>query len=254
MTPNPLKQKIKNGELVLGSVAPAFTPHAVSTVCNADIDFLWMDIEHSPYGAEALDIVPILARQRGVAPMVRVAWNDPAHIKKAFDAGAVAVMVPQVDTPEQAAQAVSYTYYAPKGKRGVSPLWPLVAGEDFNETIKMANDEVVLVLQLESLEAYNHIDEIKKIPDIDVLFVGPLDLSASVGRITETGSTEVQEIMQDVPKRLEGTGIAAGTTLGALDEIQEKISWGYRYMNVGSPLAYGVQVLQDHLNTLRDKR
>ena len=85
MTPNPLKQKIKNGELVLGSVAPAFTPHAVSTVCNADIDFLWMDIEHSPYGAEALDVVPILARQRGVAPMIRVAWNDPAHIKKAFD-------------------------------------------------------------------------------------------------------------------------------------------------------------------------
>ena len=64
MTPNPLKQKIKNGELVLGSVAPAFTPHAVSTVCNADIDFLWMDIEHSPYGAEALDIAEFASLAR----------------------------------------------------------------------------------------------------------------------------------------------------------------------------------------------
>lgn len=251
MSPNPLKQKIKNGDLLLGSITPAFTPYAVSAVCNANIDFMWMDTEHFPYGAEALDVVPILARQRGVAPMVRVAWNDPALIKKALDAGAVAVMIPQVDTPEQAEQAVSYTYYAPQGKRGVSPLWPLVAGEDFNETIKNANDETVLVVQLESVEAYEHIDTIKQIPGIDVIFVGPLDLSASVGRITETSSPEVQEIMKDVPKRLEGSGVMAGTTLVDPADIQEKIEWGYRYINVGSPLAYGVTVLQNHLDTLR---
>ena len=251
MYPNPLKQKLRNGELVLGSSIPAFVPHIATTVANARPDFLWIDTEHLPFDIESLGAIPVLVRQRGVAPMIRVAWNDPALIKKAFDIGAVAVMVPQVDSPEEAARAVEYAYYAPMGRRGVSPVWALTAGEDWDHVIKTANEETVLVLQLESVAAYEYIDEIKQIPGIDVLFVGPLDLSASVGRITETSSPEVQDIMRDVPKRLEGSGIVAGTTLSDVDDIQEKIEWGYRYISVGNPLGYGVTVLGQHLQTLR---
>ena len=212
---------------------------------------MWIDTEHGPYGAEALDSIPVIMRQRGVAPMIRVAWNDPALIKKAYDVGAVAVMVPQIDTPEQAARAVEYAYYPPDGNRGVTPSWTTVAGEDWNHAIKTANQETVLILQLESQEAYDNLDEIKKIKGIDVILVGPLDLSASVGTITDTASKEVQEIMEDVPKKLEGTGIATGTTLLDLAEIQEKIRWGYRFLTVGSALAYGVQEVQKNLDPLR---
>ena len=84
-----------------------------------------------------------------------------------------------------------------------------------------------------------------------MILVGPLDLSAAVGSITDTGSKQVQEIMEDVPRRLEGTGIATGTTLMDPAEIQQKIRWGYRFLNVGSALGYGAQVLDDHLKTLR---
>ena len=251
MYPNPLKQKLINGELVLGSVLPVPSPVAVSMVADTGPDFIWIDTEHAPFSTEALDVIPILARQRGVAPMIRVAWNDPALIKKAYDVGAVAVMVPQVDTPEEAARAVQYARYAPEGKRGISPMWPHIAGEDWQHVIKTANEETVLVLQVESRQAYENIDEIKKIPGIDVLLVGPLDLSASVGRITETGAKEVQEIMQDVPRHLENTGIVAGTTLGEVAEIQEKIRWCYRFLNVGNALSYGAQVLKQNLDTLR---
>jgi len=249
--PNPLKQKLRNGEIVLGSGLPAPSAFVASVILNTRPDFLWIDTEHAPFGAEALDVIPTLARQRGVAPMIRVAWNDPALIKKAYDVGAVAVMVPQVDTAEQAARAVQYARYAPEGRRGISPSWPHIAGEDWGRVIRTANEETVLVLQVESREAYENIDEIKKVPGIDVLLVGPMDLSASVGRITETGSREVQEIMRDVPRRLEGTGIVAGTTLGEVAEIQEKLRWGYRFMNVGNALFYGAQVLVKNLETLR---
>ena len=109
----------------------------------------------------------------------------------------------------------------------------------------------MLILQLESQEAYANLDEIKKIKGVDVILVGPLDLSASVGTITDTASKEVQEIMEDVPRKLEGTGIATGTTLLDVAEIQEKIRWGYRFLNVGSALAYGVQEVQKNLDTLR---
>ena len=251
MYPNLLKSKLKAGQTVLGTALPAPVPVIAGQIIQTQPDFIWIDTEHASFGAEALDIIPVMMRQKGVAPMIRVAWNDPALIKKAFDVGAVAVMVPQVNTAEEAARAVQYARYAPEGQRGLSPMWALTAGEDWNTVIKTANEETVLILQIESQEAYDNLDEIKQVPGIDVLLVGPLDLSASVGTITDTGSSKVQAIMKDVPGRLEGTGIAAGTTLGDLEEIKEKLSWGYRFMNVGSAIGYGVQVVQSHLDELR---
>jgi 2-keto-3-deoxy-L-rhamnonate aldolase RhmA len=159
--------------------------------------------------------------------------------------------VPQVDTAEQAERAVQYARYAPEGQRGLSPMWTRVAGTDWDTVIQTANEETVLVVQMESQTAYENLDEIKQVPGIDVIMVGPLDLSATVGTICDTNSPQVQEIMEDVPKRLEGTGLVAATTLGDVAEIQQKVRWGYRFLNVGSALNYGTQVLAGHLKTLR---
>lgn len=251
MYPNDLKARLRRGELVFGTSLPAPTPHVAGSVIASGPDFLWADTEHMPHATEALDSILVLARLRGVAPMVRVAWNDPALIKKAYDAGAVAVMVPQVDTAAEAAAAVEAARYAPEGRRGLSPMWTQIAGADWNEVIKTANQETLVVLQLESQRAYDNLDEIKRVPGIDVLFVGPLDLSATVGTITNTESRQVQEIMRAVPQRLADTEIAVGTTLSELDQIQEKVRWGYRFLNVGNALRYGVEVLDSHLKTLR---
>ena len=251
MYPNPLKKRLQRGEIVFGSGLMAFNPHLAGSIIDTGVDFLWIDTEHLPYGSEALDTIPVLARQRGVAPMIRVATNDPALIKKAYDVGAVAVMVPQIDTAEEARRAVEYARYYPEGKRGISPMWTRIAGTDWNQAIKTANEELVLVLQLESQEAYDNLDEIAAVDGFDVLLVGPLDLSATVGRITETGCDEVQRIMEAVPRRLEGSGKVAGTTLTDVGEIQQKLSWGYRYMNVGNVIGYGCQVLGQHLEVLR---
>ena len=254
MYPNPLKQKLKDGGTVLGSDLSVPSPFAAGLVLAAKPDFVWIDTEHSAFSTEALEAIPLLARQKGVAPLIRVAWNDPALIKKAYDVGAVVVVVPQVDTPDEAARAVSYARYPPEGKRGVTPLWAIAAGEDWDRVIRTANQETVLVLQVESRQAYENLDEIKSVPGIDVLFVGPLDLSASLGKMGETRSREVQDIVRDVPKRLAGSGIAAGTSVDAAADAQEKIDWGYRFLCVGNILFYGAQVLTETLQTLRDHR
>jgi 2-keto-3-deoxy-L-rhamnonate aldolase RhmA len=251
MYPHPLKQKLQRGEVVFGSGLLTPSPHLAGMILSTRPDFLWIDTEHLPFGSEALDFIPVLARMRGVAPLIRVANNDPGLIKKAYDVGAVAVMVPQVNTAEEAARAVEYARYPPLGQRGLSPMWTTVAGENWNQVIKTANEETLLVLQLESRQAYEDLGEILKVPGFDVLLVGPLDLSASVGRITETGSKEVQEIMREVPQRLRGTGVFAGTTLTEVAELQEKIRWGYQFLNVGNVVSYGVQVLRQHLEALR---
>jgi len=158
-----------------------------------------------------------------------VPWNDPALIKKAYDVGAVAVMVPQINTAEEAAKAVEYAFYPPIGQRGVSPNWPALNGENWADVIKSANDETVLVLQIESEEAYNNIEEIAAVPGIDVLFAGPMDLSASLGVVTELRHEKVLKILEDIPKRVGPDGM----------------------MNVGSPIGFGVQTLNQHLATLK---
>lgn len=251
MYPNPLKQKLKDGKLILGTVLAALGDHVATQTCKTDIDFMWIDTEHWPFGVESLGAIPVLARQRGVAPLIRVAWNDPALIKKAYDVGAVAVMVPQVDTPEEAALAVQHAYYPPIGQRGVSPTWPLIAGEDWANVIRTANDETVLIVQIESLEAYENLEAIARVPGIDVLFVGPTDLAASMGLIMQNHDPAVQAILKEIPRRLQGSGIAVGTTLESITEIQEKLDWGYNFMNVGNPLGYGLKTLSGHLATLR---
>jgi len=251
MHPNPLKEKLRNGQTVLGTALPAPTLGVTAATCKAAIDFLWIDTEHAPYASESLEMLPVIARQNGVAPMIRVAWNDPALIKKACDVGAVAVMVPQVNTAEEAARAVEYTFYPPIGQRGVSPNWPRIAGVDWNHVIQTANDETVLIVQIESRQAYDNLEEIAAVPGIDVLFIGPMDMSASLGVITEMQNPELQEMMREFPRILAEKGIPAGTTLGDVEEVKQKLAWGYRFMNVGNPLAYGVQALNGYLEGMR---
>ena len=191
MYPNPIKQKLAAGQVVFGTGLGAFSPHVAGPTLSTGIDFLWIDTEHMPYGVEALDVIPVLSRQRGVAPMIRVANNDPALIKKAYDVGAVLVMVPQVNSAAEAARAVDAAHYAPEGNRGLSPMWTRVAGQDWNHVLETANDETLLICQMESRQAWERLDEIAAVPGIDILLVGPLDLSASLGVMGQIGSSQV---------------------------------------------------------------
>ena len=245
------RSRLHAGEVLLGTVLPAPWPSVAGAVFGAGPDFVWIDTEHQPFGTEALGTIPALARLRQVAPVIRVAGNDSSLIKKAYDAGAVAVMVPQIDTPEEAAAAVRYAKYPPEGERGVSPVWPMYVGADWMQAIESANEETALILQLESRRAFDNLEQIKQTRGVDVLMVGPMDLSTSLGCPGDTKSDEIQTLMRELPQRLEGTGIAAGTTLGEVEDMEQHIEWGYRFINVGSVVGYGAGVLRQHLARLR---
>ncbi len=156
----------------------------------------------------------MLARNQGVAPVIRVAWNDPHLIKKAMDVGAVAIMVPQVNTADEAARAVQYTFYPPLGPRGIAPYWPLVAGEDWSNVVRTAHDETVLLIQIESVEAYHNLEAIAAVPGVDGLVVGPMDLSASLGKITDVQSAEVRRIVCSPPSLPPAVASAAPSAVG----------------------------------------
>ena len=124
MYPNPLKQKLRKGEIVLGTSLPVPSSLVLGTIVQARPDFVWIDTEHAPFATESLDAIPVLARQNGVAPMIRVAWNDPALIKKAFDVGAVAVMVPRSIPPKKLLGQCNMPVTLLKDSAGFLPCGP----------------------------------------------------------------------------------------------------------------------------------
>jgi 4-hydroxy-2-oxoheptanedioate aldolase len=194
-----------------------------------------------------------LARQSGVAAVIRVTWNEPGHIKKAYDVGAVGVIVPQVDTPDEARSAVRYARYPPLGERGIAPWFAVPLGITTADVIRHANDETVLILQMESVEAYERIDETLAVKNFDVILAGPLDLSASLGVPGQLHHPKVERIMLDLVDRAKGTGKALATTWADPEHCRRWIHAGYRMMNVGSVLNLGLLASARHFKELREE-
>ena len=140
----------------------------VSTICQRAIDWLWIDCEHGwAASVEGTGAACVLARSLGVAPVIRVAWNDPALIKKALDMGAVGVMVPQVQNATEAKAAVDAARYYPDGMRGISPPWTALAGMGMDSAVlKKIQEETVVMVQLESEESYKNLKEIAAVPGV----------------------------------------------------------------------------------------
>lgn len=249
---NPVKQKLARGEAVWGTSALVADPFAWQLVLSVGPDFLWMDTEHSPYGANDFGLVPILARQQGCMPMIRVAGIDSSQIKKALDAGASSIMVPQVNNAEEARAVVRAAKYPPEGARGVSPGWTFYMNVSWDDYLPHANKETCVVVQVESIEGMENVEAIAAVDGVDVVFAGPMDLSAVFGVIGNTGDAKVQSFLADFPKRVASQGKAAGVTTGSTSEGQLRYQQGYRFMSFGNLLFSGMTGLAQTLKELRD--
>ena len=239
MYPSTIRQRIAANDLLLGTAMFGREPHVAAAIYQTRPDWVWIDNEHSPWGIESVGMTCIMARQAGIAGVIRVPWNTPGDIKKAYDVGAVGVMVPQVDNPDEVREAISYAKYPPIGERGIAPWFAMSMGVSPADVLANANDETMLIIQMESAEAYENIDETLKIEDFEVLLVGPSDLSASLGVPGQIHHAKVENAMQDVAQKIEGTGKALATTFADVEDCRRWIGEGYRMMNVSSILALG---------------
>jgi 2-keto-3-deoxy-L-rhamnonate aldolase RhmA len=252
--PSTIRQKIAKGDVVLGTAM--FTPeaHVASAIYNGcGVDWVWIDHEHDPFGTESVGTIAVMGRQAGVAPVIRVAWNDPGLIKKAYDVGAVGVMVPQVDNAEEARQAIRYAKYPPLGERGIAPWFAGLLGVSGDDVIKHANSETVLILQLESAEAYEKVDETLKLEDFEVLLFGPTDMSASLGVPGKIHHPKVENVMLDVARKAKRAGKMLGCTFGDPEDCRRWIGEGYRFMNISSPLELGINGVKKYAAEFREQ-
>lgn len=243
MYPSEIRKKLSSGNPVIGTGMFTRESFVAQRIYQTGCDWVWIDQEHSPYGTESIGTICVQGRQNGCAPVIRVPYNNPGDIKKAYDIGAVGVMVPQIDTPEEALLAVKYSKYPPIGQRGISPYYASYLEITLDEVLKQANNETLLILQMESVEAYENIDQILNIPGYEVLLVGPTDLSASLGIPGDIHNSKVENIMIDVAKKIKKTNKHLATTFTNLEDCERWISEGYQMMNISDPLLLGTSLV-----------
>lgn len=181
MTSSPFRQALLQRRVTIGTWLQINNPTAAEVLANAGYEWIAIDIEHTD-----IDIVSLTALLRGMygrgaAPIARVTTNDVIEIRRALDVGAAGVLVPFVSTADQARRAVAAARYPPQGVRGFSFCRANNWGVDFASEAQSANDNVAVVIMIESKEGVQNIEEIAAVDGLDAVFIGPYDLSGSYG-------------------------------------------------------------------------
>ena len=175
------RTRLQRGEKLLGTMVTLASPAAAEILSQVGFDWLFVDGEHGPL--DTGDLLGILqAADHRVACVVRVPAGDEVAIKKVLDLGAAGVIVPQVNTAQQAADVVRFSRYAPLGARGVGLARAHGYGLSFQEYMAAANEQVAVIVQAEHALAADNIESIVRVPGVDAVLLGPYDLSASLGQ------------------------------------------------------------------------
>lgn len=251
MHSNKVKSILAQGKVAWGASTLSTSPLIAKLTATTGVDFVWIDTEHASFGAESIEMLPPLIRQSGAMPMVRIAGLDPNLTKKALDIGAQAIMIPQIDNAEQARLAVQYAKYPPVGTRGISPMWTFFNDVPWDEYLPIANEDTMIVAQVESIEALDQVEAIAAVDGVDVVLAGPMDLSAALGHIGEIGHPKVQKFLEDFPARVTATGKVPGIALGSYESAALAFERGYRFINFGNIVFEGVNGIKANLAKLR---
>jgi 2-keto-3-deoxy-L-rhamnonate aldolase RhmA len=229
-----MRESLRSGEAVVGTWVSLAEP-AVAELLAPDFEFVVLDTEHTP---NTLETVANCARAVDAAPgealpIARVAWNDPVRIKRILDLGLGGVMVPMVETPDEAEAAVAACRYPPEGIRGMAAARAHDYGRSFDEYVERANDDVLTILQVETEEGLSNVEEIAAVDGVDALFVGPADLSANLGVLGEWESDAFVDGVERIVTAAQDAGTPVGTLGVDVDQLRAFDSFDYDYVIAG---------------------
>jgi 2-dehydro-3-deoxyglucarate aldolase/4-hydroxy-2-oxoheptanedioate aldolase len=226
---NRIKRLVKQGKKVAGAWSQIASPMSTEILARAGFDFLMIDLEHGPSDVLALVAQCQAMNGSNAVPFVRAPWNDSVAIKRILDAGAYGVLVPYVNTKQEAQAAVSACKYPPQGIRGVAGS-PRAAGygQNIMNYLKYANDEIFIMTAIETPEAVANLDEILTVDGLDGIFIGPMDLSTSMGYFGNPNNPEVQQVIAGIEKKVLTSGKALATISGSWQQAADLYKRGYR--------------------------
>jgi len=245
-----LKTRLHNHEPLLGCVLGIPYPDVAEILAIAGFDYLWIDLEHGPG-----DFVQAQAMIQGVGGrcpcVIRVPENREVWIKKALDVGADGVVIPQVNTAEEARRAVAACLYPPEGTRGAGVARAHDYGPALSEYLGHANRAIAVVAQIEHMDAVENVAEILEVPGIDALFVGPLDLSGSLGVLGQMTHPAVQKAVEGVAARATATGMPLGLFVASGSAARDAIRRGFTFIAMGTDGLYLIAAAQAALSEAR---
>ena len=234
MTRRQLVDLMTAGRPALGTFVNLGSPLAAEACALGGADWVLIDLEHGGAGEDALLSQILAAEARGVAALVRVETADRIRAGRVLDLGACGVMFPRIDTAEQAAGAIAHLRYPPDGDRGVATYNRACGFGLDTGALDRANDEILGIIQIESPEAVANAAAIAAVPGVDVLFVGPRDLSHAMGIPGQVRHPDFLDALGQVLKAARNAGIAAGTLAATPASAAGYVADGFAFVGVGS--------------------
>lgn len=230
-----LKDKFRRGQVCVGTWISFADPTVAELLTGAGYDFFIIDGEHSPMDTQTVQSCVMATKGTKTAPIVRVAWNDAVLIKRVLDLGAAGVLVPMVRNAAEARAAVAACFYPPRGIRGFGPRRPSNYERESAEYIRTANDNIVVWVQIEHVDAVNSIEEIAAVDGLDGMFIGANDLSGSMGLLGQSGHPDVQSAIMKVLEAGRKAGLPVGIGGPAKPHVIENwIEKGMKFVTMGS--------------------
>ena len=248
---NLLKEKLQKGQVVIGTGVGIGHPDVTEVLSRLGFDWLFIDSEHAPLSIETMQVMMQAMNGSDCTPIIRPQWNDMVIIKRVLDIGAHGVLIPWVNTKEEAEYAVRACKYPPEGLRGCGPRRCALFDPDY---IKTANDEILVIVQIETRKAVSNIDDILSVKGVDACFIGPLDLSLSFG--FQGPQWDNPQYIEAFDKVLVATKKWGKTT--GLVIPQERVQWaiekGFTILSVSGDLGHLMQGARAVLEGARDSQ
>lgn len=226
------KQRLKAGEVVVGTWSILASASVANVIAAAGFDFLITDMEHGPASFETLENVVRAMESEHKTPLCRVPCLDESLILRALETGVHGIIVPQIQTAEQAQAAVKAIKYFPQGMRGLSPYTRSAGYQPQNAAkyTQTENDHNITILLVEGVEGLQNLDQIAAVPGIDVIYLGIYDLSQAAGFPGEINRPEVISLVKNNIGRINSAGVSAGCLASSHEDIKKYIELGVQFL------------------------
>jgi 2-dehydro-3-deoxyglucarate aldolase/4-hydroxy-2-oxoheptanedioate aldolase len=242
-------QKIRSPTPAIGTLVTLAAPEVAEILSLCGFDWLFIDAEHGAFSVAAVQHMVQATRDDCLA-MVRVPENSSTWIKRMLDTGCDGLIVPQVNSAEEARRAVAAARYPPAGTRGVGVARAQGYGLSFADYVAAANDHVAVIIQIEHIDAVANLDSILAVEGIDGVLIGPYDLSGSMNRLGEVGSEPVQKAIGRIKKACIERAVPFGIFTLSAELAQKEIASGCSFIAVGTDAVFLWGAAKDALKTV----
>ncbi len=253
---NWIKKRVNSGQVLAGTFLNLGVGCAAEIAGRAGLDWILIDMEHGLGGDGTLVSYLQAARVGGICPIVRIVANRCEYFKRALDLGAAGIMVPQVNTPQEAEYAVQCMKYPPEGIRGMTrSSWAGGFGLEGAQYIAEANENVLAVVQIETQDAVRNVEEIAAVAGVDVLFVGPSDLSCNLGIPCDLKHPQLRECLVSVMQAAKKHGKKTGILIKSADFLPAVVADGFTLIAMGTDLTLltgGLKKIADSFESHRE--